>query len=139
MAKLGLASRCCSNAASSKSAPLKELKFSVRPRSIRMRRNCRLDEVDDEAELRLAREIQSGDGLALHLGKGLAACEHVRDQIAAAKVCISEVANSGRRIEAAPVPHAGQNGWAAQRDDETSELGVDARLATGRARASPPD
>src|SRR6185369_17326443 len=57
---------------------------------------------DDETEPRLAREIEPGFGLALHLGERLAAREQVRDEVVLAKDRIGEVAGLQRRVEGTP-------------------------------------
>ena len=62
--------------------------------------------VDDETEPRLAREVEPGLGLALHLGERIAAGEKVRDQVGAAIGRIGEVAGLLRRIEGAPQQRA---------------------------------
>ncbi len=60
------------------------------------------DDVDDETEPRLAREVEPGLGLSLHLGERIAAGEKVRDEVVAAVGRIGEVAGLLRRVEGAP-------------------------------------
>ena len=60
------------------------------------------DPVDDETEPRLAREVEPGLGLPLHLVERIAAGEKVRDQVGAAIGRIGEIAGLLRRVEGAP-------------------------------------
>jgi hypothetical protein len=60
------------------------------------------DEVYDDTEPRLAREIEPGFGLALHVGERIAAREQVRHEVVLAKDRIGEVAGLLRRVEGTP-------------------------------------
>src|SRR6195256_677942 len=60
------------------------------------------DPVDDETEPRLAREVEAGLGLPLHLVERIAAGEKVRDQVGAAIGPIGEIAGLLRRVEGEP-------------------------------------
>src|SRR5687767_10284349 len=60
------------------------------------------DEVDNETEPRLAREVEPVLGLALHLGERITAGEELRDQAVAAKGRVGEVSGLLRRVEGVP-------------------------------------
>src|SRR5208337_1816080 len=57
------------------------------------------DEVDDETEPRLSREVEPGLSLALHLGERIAAGEKLGEDVVAADGRVVEVARLLRRIE----------------------------------------
>ena len=74
-----------------------EPKIGVRPRSVRMSCELRGDDVDDETEPRLPRELEAMLGFALHLDERIARRKKVRVQIVAAVRGIGEVADFVRR------------------------------------------
>ena len=60
------------------------------------------DEVDDKIEAGLAREVESGLSLALHLGERIAAGETLGEDIVAAEGRVGEVAGLLRGVEGVP-------------------------------------
>ena len=62
---------------------------------------CR-DELDDDTEPRLAREVEPGLGIALHLGERITACEKLGEDVVAAEGRIGEIAGPLRRLEGVP-------------------------------------
>ena len=86
------------------------------------------DEVDDETEPRLAREVEPDLGLALHLGERIAAGEEVCDQAVAAKGRVGEVADLLRRVEGVPRERAARPDMPQRGIREVPEGQVDAGL-----------
>ena len=99
---------------------MKQPNAGVRPRSVRIKLELCGDEVDDETEPRLAREVEPGLGLALHLGERIAAGEKVREEVVAAKGRVGEVAGLLRRVEGVPRERAARAGNAASRVSQGS-------------------
>ena len=71
------------------------------------------DPVDCQINPRLAREVEPGLGLPLHLGKRIAAGEKMREEVVTAKAGVVEVADLLRRVEGPPQPADGLSGHAA--------------------------
>jgi hypothetical protein len=86
------------------------------------------DEVDNETEPRLAREVEPVLGLALHLGERITAGEELRDQAVAAKGRVGEVSGLLRRVEGVPRGRAVRPGMPYRGIREVSESQVDPGL-----------
>ncbi len=86
------------------------------------------DEVDDEPEPRLAREVEPGLSLTLHLGEWITAGEKLCDQTVAAKGRVSEVSRLLGCVEGVPRGQAGRPRTPYRGIREVSESQVDPGL-----------
>ena len=84
-ARRGSAARCCSNRSSSNPASSKRAEDRGQPAQRPDQLELPGDPVDDETEPRLAREVEPGLGVPLHLVERIAAGEQMRDQMGAGK------------------------------------------------------
>ena len=84
--------------------------------------------MDDETEPRLAREVEPGLGLLLHLVERIAAGQKMRDQMGAAKGPIGEIASLLRRIKGEAYQAAAGADGLRPGHDMVPENQVDARL-----------
>ena len=133
MPKLDSLSICFSNRPSLNSASSKQPNAGVSPRSVRTNLELCRDEADDDTEPRLAREVEPGLSIALHLGERITAGEKLGEDVVAAESRIGEIADPLRRLEGVARERTACRGVPDRRLRKIAEGQVDASLQAIRS------
>ncbi len=103
-----------------------ELRRQAAQRPDQLKLPC--DPVDGETEPRLAREVEPGLGLVLHVTERITGGKEIRDQVVPAARCIHQIAKSVGRVEGAPDQAAAGSDGLRPRNDAIPKAHVDAGL-----------